>query len=82
MTAAHRLDDAKAHARAHDRLVDAVGSECEIRWDADHCLQGHVDIDGSHLVVIACRDDAHEPLVLSERDWDALRRGVRPAPAR
>jgi hypothetical protein len=33
-------------------------------------------------VVIACRDEDHEPLVLSERDWDALRRGVRPALAR
>jgi hypothetical protein len=76
MAEVHRFDDARAHARAHDRLVAAVGCECEIHWDADHCLQGHVDLDGSHLVVIACRDDAHQPLVLSEDEWDALRRGV------
>jgi hypothetical protein len=50
-------------------------------WDADHCLQGHADVDGSHLVVIASRDDAHEPVVLSEDDWDAVRRGL-PALAR
>ncbi len=82
MAAVHRFDDARAHARAHDRLVAAVGCECEIHWDTDHCLQGHVDHDGSHLVVIACRDDAHQPLVLSEDEWDALRRGVEhPVPA-
>jgi hypothetical protein len=82
MTEARRLDDARAHARAHDRLVAVVGCDCEIRWDADHCLQGHVDLDGSHLVVIAGRDDAHEPLVLTEDEWDAMRRGVRIAAAR
>jgi hypothetical protein len=56
-----------------------VGCDCEIQWDANHCLQGHVDLDGSHLVVIACRDDAHEPLALTEGEWDAVRRGVRPS---
>ena len=76
MTERHRLDDARARARAHDRLVAVVGCDCEIRWDADHCLQGHVELDGSHLIVIAGRDDAHEPLVLTEREWDAVRRGV------
>jgi hypothetical protein len=76
MNQVERLDDDRAHARAHDHLVAAVGCDCDIRWDDEHCLQGHVDLDGCHLVVIACRDDAHEPLVLSEDDWDALRRGV------
>lgn len=82
MTEARRLDDARAHARARDRLVAVVGCDCEIRWDADHCLQGHVDLDGSHLVVIAGRDDTHEPLVLTESEWDALRRGIPVAAAR
>ena len=82
MTAARRLDDARAHARAHDRLVEVVGCDCEIRWDAEHCLQGHVDVGGSHLVVIAARDDAHETLVLTENEWDAVRRGTPLAAAR
>jgi len=76
MTQVHRIDDASAHARARQRLAAVVGCECEISWDADHCLQGHADVDGSHLVVIASRDDAHEPVVLSEDDWDAVRRGI------
>lgn len=76
MSQARRLDDVQAHARAHDHLAAVMGCDHEIRWDADHCLQGHVDHDGVHLVVIACRDEVHEPLVLSEREWDALRRGV------
>jgi hypothetical protein len=46
-----------------------------VRWDSDHHLQGHVDVRGQHLVVIAPRDDDHTPLVLSEAEWDALRRG-------
>jgi hypothetical protein len=40
-----------------------------------HHLQGHVDVDGQHLVVIAPRDDEHTPLVLSDSEWEALRRG-------
>ncbi len=79
MNRPQRLDDDQAHALAHDRLTAVVGCDCEIRWDAEHCLQGHVDLDGSHLVVIACRDVLHRPLVLTEDQWDALRRGVEPA---
>ncbi len=76
MTTTHRLDDDRAHARAEAALSEVVGCSHTIRWDDDHCLQGHVDHDGAHLVVIACRDAEHEPLVLSEDEWDALRRGV------
>lgn len=72
-----RFDDEHAHRRALEHLADVAGDECvdRVRWDADHHLQGHVDVAGRHLVVIAPRDDEHEPLVLSEADWDALRRG-------
>jgi hypothetical protein len=72
-----RLDDHAAHRRALDLLARLVGEECtaHVCWDLDHHLQGHVDVDGQHLVLIAPRDDEHAPLVLTEDDWDALRRG-------
>ncbi len=72
-----RFDDEQAHQRALLELARRVGSECcsRVCWDRDHHLQGHVDVNGEHLVVIAPRDDEHVPLVLPESDWDALRRG-------
>ena len=72
-----RYDDVEAHERAMRRLAEIAGPECteRVTWDPDHHLQGHVDVDGTHLVVIAPRDDEHQTLVLSEREWDALRRG-------
>jgi hypothetical protein len=73
-----RLDDDQAHERALAHLAAAVGGpECTERvcWDPDHHLQGHVEIGGEHLVLIAPRDDAHQPLLLAEAEWDALRRG-------
>jgi hypothetical protein len=72
-----RFDDDQAHQRALRELASVAGTECLSRvcWDPVHHLQGHVDVRGEHLVVIAPRDDEHEPLVLSEADWDALRRG-------
>lgn len=73
-----RLDDDQAHRKALTRLAEVAGAECAERvyWDPVHHLQGHVDVDGTHLVVIATRDDDHTPLVLSECEWDALRRGA------
>lgn len=73
-----RLDDEQAHERALQLLARLLGCDCSDRvcWDPDHILQGHVDLHGDHLVVIAPRDDDHGPLVLSEADWDALRHGV------
>ena len=73
-----RLDDDQAHERALELLTQLLGRDCSDRvcWDPDHILQGHVDNHGDHLVVIAPRDEDHGPLVLSEADWDALRRGV------
>lgn len=72
-----RLDDDLAQERALRHLAAVAGAECvdHVCWDPEHHLQGHVDVAGHHLVVIAARDDEHAPLVLSEDDWDALRRG-------
>ena len=73
-----RLDDEAAHQRALELLAELMGPGCteHVCWDLDHHLQGHVDVDGRHVVVIAPRDDDHAPLVLSEDDWEALRRGL------
>lgn len=73
-----RLDDEQAHQRALQLLAQLLGCDCSERvcWDPDHILQGHVDLHGDHLVVIAPRDEDHGPLVLTEADWDALRHGV------
>jgi len=46
-----------------------------VRWDSDHHLQGHLNHFGQHLVVIAPRDDEHDPIVMSDTEWDARRRG-------
>jgi hypothetical protein len=73
----HRLNDHQAHERALELLSSVHGPECASRvcWDPVHQLQGHVDVAGEHLVLIATRDEVHDPLVLTEQDWDALRRG-------
>ncbi len=78
MDAYLRYSDDQAHERALHHLATCVGNDCsdEVCWDPEHHLQGHVDVDGHHLVLIAPRDVAHEPMVLSEQEWDALRRGV------
>jgi hypothetical protein len=74
-----RLDDHEAQARALVHLASLAGTDClaDVCWDPDHHLQGHVEVAGRHLVVIAPRDDSHLPLVLTESDWDALRHGCR-----
>ena len=72
-----RFDDDQAHERAELYLASVFGAdcECEVRWDGDHHLQGHLDHSGNHLVVIAPRDDEHDPIVMSEAEWDECRRG-------
>ena len=72
-----RFDDDQAHQRAERYLASVLGADCagEVCWDGDHHLQGHLDHSGEHLVVIAPRDDEHDPIVMSESEWDACRRG-------
>ena len=73
-----RYDDHEAHQRALGLLAKRFGPEpcADVSWDPDHHLQGHVDVDDEHLVLIAPRDDEHSPLVLTEAEWDELRRGA------
>ena len=75
--ATQRWDDHEAHERAVRHLVALMGVGCtsSLRWDPEFHLQGHVEVAGEHLVVIAARDADHEPRVLSERAWDELRHG-------
>lgn len=72
-----RFDDEQAHERAVSHLARLTGSApvSGVCWDPEHHLQGHVTVSGEHFVLIAPRDDEHTPLVLSEAEWDALRRG-------
>jgi hypothetical protein len=72
-----RLDDEQAHQEALAYLAAVLGPECAagVCWDLDHHLQGHLEVSGKHLVVIAPRDVDHHPHVMSEADWDALRHG-------
>jgi hypothetical protein len=78
MKRCRRFDDDQAHERALRHLAACMGTDCvaHVCWDPDHHLQGHVDVDGRHVVLIAPRDDAHEPRLLSEEDWDAMKRGL------
>jgi len=71
-----RHNDDQAHQRAERYLATVFGADgaSEVCWDCDHHLQGHVDLAGKHLVVIAPRDDGHDPIVMSEAEWDAFRR--------
>jgi hypothetical protein len=62
-------------ARAYDYLVNLVGGLPEtLTWDSTHCLQGHLQVGGHDLVIIATRDPSHEPVVLAASSWDAVRR--------
>ncbi len=71
-----RLGDEQAHRMAERHLAAMTGCRRspQVAWDPEHHLQGHAVINGEHIVVIAPRDEAHMPLVLSEADWDELRR--------
>ena len=65
----------KCRARAYAYLTELIGSSPEaLTWDATHRLQGHVHVGRRELVVIATRDAAHAPVVLTAPGWDAVRR--------
>ena len=71
-----RLDDETAQERASATLPtnSASARRRPSSWDFDHHLQGHLDVAGTHMVLIAPRTDDHMPLLLTDADWDALRR--------
>lgn len=73
---AHRTSpDRVCQARASAYLVELIGARrATLTWDTAHRLQGHVHLDSCELVVIAPRDAAHEPVLLTAPNWDAVRR--------
>jgi hypothetical protein len=76
MIAMIRLDDETAHDQALRHVAHelGLGTPPDVWWDGDHHLQGHLDIAGNHMVLIAPRTSDHMPLLLTDADWDALRR--------
>ena len=76
MNADKKLSDDEAHDLAVRHLAGVLGSNTvpRIAWDGDHHLQGHLDVAGRHMVLIAPRSPDHCPLLLSDEDWDSLRR--------
>ncbi len=74
-TAHHTSPDRECRARAYAYLVELIGARPEtVTWDSTHCLQGRVHLGCRELVVIAPRDDEHQPIVLTEPSWEAVRR--------
>ena len=66
--------DTECRARAREFLVGLIGSvPDDLTWDGTHRLQGHANLSGRELVVIAPRDDAHSTVVLTAQDWDQVR---------
>ena len=66
--------ESAGHARAYALLVEVIGDEpSDLVWDGTHPLQGHVHVGSHELVVIAPRDAAHQPVVLTALTWDAVR---------
>jgi hypothetical protein len=67
--------DIECRAKASEFLTELIGSPPEdLLWDDVHHLQGHSQLHGRHLVVIAPRDEDHQTVVLTAEDWDAVRR--------
>ena len=75
MIAMIRLDDQAAHDQAllHVAHELGLGTAPVVSWDGDHHLQGHLDVAGAHMVLIAARTSDHMPLLLTDADWDQLR---------
>lgn len=75
-TSTHRTSsDRVCRGRAYAYLAELIGSRpLGLTWDSTHRLQGHLHLGSRELVVIAPRDGAHQPVVLTEPGWDAVRR--------
>jgi hypothetical protein len=77
ITAHHTSPDRVCRARAYTYLAGLIGTRSEtVTWDSTHRLQGHVHLGSCKLVVIAPRDDEHQPIVMTEPSWDAVRRSA------
>ena len=69
--------DIECQARASEFLTELIGSAAEnLLWDDTYHLQGHSQLHGRELVVIAPRDEHHQTVVLTAEDWDAVRRAT------
>ncbi|MCU1395691.1 MAG: hypothetical protein JWM34_4119 [Ilumatobacteraceae bacterium] len=71
MAATGRLTEHEGRARAGRHLRKLIGSApSDLLWDHNHHLQGHLHVGQRELVVIAPRDESHDPVVLTAEDWD------------
>jgi hypothetical protein len=67
--------DIECRAKASEFLTELIGSpHKDLLWDDVHRLQGHSQLHGRDLVVIAPRDEDHRTVVLTAEDWHAIRR--------
>jgi hypothetical protein len=71
-----RFTDDEAHDLAVRHIAGLLGSDAlpDVCWDEDHHLQGHLDVEGHHMVLIATRTPDRCPLLLTDEDWDSFRR--------
>ena len=73
-----RFDDEAARARAIEHAVSVLGlvARPEVAWRSDYSLQGHLDLRGRHLVLIAPRTADHSPRLFTEHEWDCVLHGL------
>jgi hypothetical protein len=73
-----RFDDETARGRAIEHAVSVLGLAASpaVAWRHDYRLQGHLDLGGRHLVLIAPRTGDHLPRLFTEHEWECLRHGV------
>ena len=75
--ASHRVlrrSEPECRIRARRLLETLSGSRStDLTWDDTYRLLGHVHVGRRELILIASRDDAHQPAVLTVEDWDELR---------
>lgn len=75
-----RRGDVECQRSARELLAAVTGSAPDgLQWDPVHHLQGHAHSSGHEMVVIAARDDAHESVVVTTEDWEAIRFATQPA---
>jgi hypothetical protein len=69
-----RRNDLECQASAGRFLTELIGAAPDdLIWDGKHHLQGHARCAGREIIVIASRDEAHRPVVLTVEDWDTIR---------
>ena len=75
----HRRPDADCRARACRWFTELVGApQGVLRWDETHHLQAHAHVGDRDYVLIAPRDEEHEPVLLDKDDWDHVTHTVGP----